>query len=235
MLRGHIAFHRPGGRQLLESVPGEAMRTFPPAKLALVVMAFALSCITAHAQSAAPTAVARAFPLAPPPGPQIAPTPLTDSNDGFVPIFNGISLDGWDGDPRYWRVENHEIVGEVTAEAPLKQNSFLIWRGGRPANFELKAEFRLNPLGNSGINYRSDEVPGTKWLMSGYQADIDGPNRYTGQNYEERARTFLAPRGTIAYVATRQNPAHTAPLCLQLHVGPPMKVEYRTVLLKTLP
>ena len=264
------------------------MRTFPPAKLALVVMAFALSCITAHAQSAAPTAVARAFPLAPPPGPQIAPTPLTDSNDGFVPIFNGISLDGWDGDPRYWRVENHEIVGEVTAEAPLKQNSFLIWRGGRPANFELKAEFRLNPLGNSGINYRSDEVPGTKWLMSGYQADIDGPNRYTGQNYEEWARTFLAPRGTIAYVATGQKPAIIASLGsaddlaafiksndwneyhliirnnvlihilnghvmsevidedtvnrkmsgllgLQLHVGPPMKVEYRTVLLKTLP
>ena len=175
-----------------------------------------------------------------------------------------------------------------TLQTLLKQNSFLIWRGGSPANFELKAEFRISPNGNSGINYRSVEVPGTKWLMLGYQADIDGANKYTGQNYEERGRTFLAPRGTVTYVATGQKPAIIASLGsaddlkafikpgdwnqyhlvvrgnllihilnghimsevidddtanrkfsgligVQVHVGPPMKIEYRTFLLKVLP
>jgi hypothetical protein len=248
----------------------------------------------AHAQAspaAAPATATSPFPLAPPPGPQIYPTPLTDDDTGFVPIFNGVSLDGWDGDPRYWRVEDHEIVGEVTPTTLLKQNSFLIWRGGAPANFELKAEFRITGQGNSGINYRSVEIPGTKWLMRGYQADIDGASKYTGQNYEERGRTFLAPRGTITYVATGQKPAIIASLgsaddlkafikapesrewnryhlivrgnllihilnghvmCevidddtanrkfsgligVQVHVGPPMKIEYRSILLKELP
>jgi len=152
------------------------------------------------------------FPLAPPAGPQIYPTPLAESNEGFVSLFNGTSLDGWEGDPRYWRVEDHEIVGEVTPSTLLKQNNFLIWRGGEPANFELKAEFRISAQGNSGINYRSIEIPGTKYLMRGYQADIDGANKYTGQNYEERGRTFLAPRGTITYVATGKVPAIIATL-----------------------
>src|SRR5438105_2371985 len=88
------------------------------------------------------------FPLAPPPGPQIYPTPLNDSDEGFRPIFNGNSLDGWEGDPRYWRVEDREIVGEVTPATLLKQNNFLIWRGGEPANFELKAVFRITGQGN---------------------------------------------------------------------------------------
>jgi hypothetical protein len=269
------------------------MRPIVSARFALVTFALAGLLAAAMAQpptpqAAAQPAAASPFPLAPPPGPQINPTPLSDSNDGFVSIFNGTSLDGWDGDPRYWRVEDHEIVGEVTPATLLKQNNFLIWRGGAPANFELKAEFRISPQGNSGINYRSVEMPGTKWLMRGYQADIDGANKYTGQNYEERGRTFLAPRGTITYVATGEKPAVIASLgsaddlkafikngdwneyhlivrgnvlihilnghvmCevvdddtanrkfsgligVQVHVGPPMKIEYRTFLLKTLP
>ena len=42
--------------------------------------------------------------------------PKPDDNAGFVPIFDGKTLNGWDGDPRYWRVENGEIVGETTPE-----------------------------------------------------------------------------------------------------------------------
>ncbi|HWB32632.1 MAG TPA: DUF1080 domain-containing protein [Acidobacteriaceae bacterium] len=251
-----------------------------------LVVAFAFTGASALAQNSAPAA--SPFPLAPPAAPNIMPTPLDDSNTGFVPIFDGKTLNGWDGDPRYWRVEDGEIVGEVTPENLLKQNSFLIWRGGKPANFELKAEFRITARGNSGINYRSEEIPGTKWLMRGYQADIDGANRYTGQNYEERKRTFLAMRGTIAYIATGEKPAAIASLGsaddlkafikngdwneyhlivrgnvmihilnghvmsevidddtvnrkfsgligVQVHVGPPMKIEYRSMLLKTLP
>lgn len=115
--------------------------------------------------------------------------------DGFVQIFDGKTLKGWDGDPTYWRVENGNLVGEITPTTLLKTNSFIIWRGGEPGDFEFKGEFNITSEGNSGINYRSDQLPDVPFALRGYQADIDGKNRYTGQNYEERKRTTLAYRG----------------------------------------
>ena len=114
---------------------------------------------------------------------------------GFVQIFDGKTLSGWEGDPAYWRVENGNLVGEITPATLLKTNSFIIWRGGPPANFELTLEFKITKAGNSGINYRSIELKDVPHALKGYQADIDGANRYTGQNYEERGRTTLAYRG----------------------------------------
>ncbi len=84
--------------------------------------------------------LAQSYPLAPAPPPQVYPNPMKDDNTGFEPIFDGKTLTGWDGDPKYWRVENGELVGEITPETLLKQNSFIIWRGGRPKDFELKVE-----------------------------------------------------------------------------------------------
>jgi len=81
-----------------------------------------------------------------------------DDHTGFESIFDGSSLKGWDGDPQFWRVENGAIIGESTAEKPVKQNTFLIWRGGQPKDFELKLEYRMNST-NSGIQYRSVELP----------------------------------------------------------------------------
>ena len=119
-----------------------------------------------------------------------------DDNAGFEVIFDGKTLTNWDGEPGYWRVENGTIIGETTPERPLKVNTFLVWQGGTVKDFEFKAEFRLSPAANSGIQYRSVILPEvSKWAMKGYQADMDGANAYTGMLYEERARTFLAPRG----------------------------------------
>ncbi len=67
-----------------------------------------------------------------------------DDRTGFEAIFDGKTLKGWDGDPVFWRVESGVIVGESTAEKPLKANIFLIWRGGQPKDFELKLEYRIN-------------------------------------------------------------------------------------------
>jgi hypothetical protein len=117
------------------------------------------------------------------------------AKDGFVQIFDGKTLNGWDGDPAYWRVENGNLVGEITPTTLLKTNSFIIWRGGKPKDFELTLEFKITKAGNSGINYRSEELGNIAHALKGYQADIDGANRYTGQNYEERGRTTLAYRG----------------------------------------
>jgi len=115
--------------------------------------------------------------------------------DGFKQIFDGKTFNGWDADKNVWRIENGCFVGEVTPSKQIKTNSFLIWRGEKPSDFEFIAEYRINEGGNSGVNYRSQELPDINYAVKGYQADIDGKNVYTGQNYEERGRGFLAMRG----------------------------------------
>ncbi|GAB3908716.1 DUF1080 domain-containing protein [Larkinella knui] len=130
-----------------------------------------------------------------------------EKKDGFVKIFDGKSLKGWDGDPVYWRAENGNLVGEITPTTLLKTNSFIIWKGGQPADFELKGEFNITESGNSGINYRSDQLTDIPFALRGYQADIDGANRYTGQNYEERKRTTLAYRGQKTTIKPYTGPA----------------------------
>jgi hypothetical protein len=219
------------------------------------------------------------------------PEPITGDEAGFKPIFDGKTLDGWDGDPKYWRAEDGKLVGEVTPQTLLKSNTFIIWRGGSPKDFELKADYRMTASGNSGINYRSVVVPdavtpSNKFAMRGYQADIDGPNVYTGQNYEEKGRLFLATRGQMTHVVGGRKPiilgslgdpkelatfittdwnsyhliirgnvlvhilnGHTMSVVIdddvpgrmsegligvQVHVGGPMKVEYRNFRLKSL-
>jgi hypothetical protein len=124
---------------------------------------------------------------------------------GFTAIFDGKSLTGWDGDPGFWRIEDGAMVGETTKDHQPKQNTFLIWRGGSPANFELKLDYKLTGF-NSGVQYRSIELPDIKWAMKGYQADIDGEQKYTGQVYEERARGFLALRGQFTYIPDGKKP-----------------------------
>ena len=128
------------------------------------------------------------------------------ASEEFESIFDGKSLKNWAGDPTYWRVENGSLIGEVTPSTPLESNTFIIWQGGELADFELKAEFKISDSGNSGINYRSDRLEDNHFALKGYQADIDGKNRYTGQNYEEKKRTTLAYRGEKVVVKGQNNP-----------------------------
>ncbi len=118
------------------------------------------------------------------------------ADDGFKPIFDGRSLKGWDGNPNFWRVENGCIVGETTPDNPTRGNTFIIWRGGQPADFELKVEYRLRNH-NSGVQFRSVEAPKQKWVVGGYQSDIEGSGQYTGILYEERGRGILAQRAAV--------------------------------------
>src|SRR5476651_540607 len=135
---------------------------------------------------------------------------------GFVPMFDGKTLNGWEGDPKYWRAENGEIIGEITPETIIKVNTFLIWKGGHPADFEIKVSYRISDKGNSGVNYRSVRVDSLPYALKGYQADIDGKEkyglhypRYSGQNYEERGRQFLALRGQRTVIETGKPPVMT--------------------------
>ena len=170
----------------------------------------------------------------------------------------------------------------------MKSNTFIIWNGGKPKDFELKVDYRITSAGNSGINYRSVVIPDpvtptNQFAMRGYQCDIDGQNRYTGQNYEEKGRLFHALRGQVTQRVDGRKPillstfpdpkefltpdwnavhliirGHTlihminghlmcmtmdddtphrameGQIGVQVHVGPPMKVQYRNFRLKTL-
>ena len=58
----------------------------------------------------------------------------SDAN-GFEKIFDGKTLRGWTGDTTYWRVENGNLVGEITPTTLLKTNSFIVWQGGQLSDF----------------------------------------------------------------------------------------------------
>jgi 3-keto-disaccharide hydrolase/Trehalose utilisation len=115
-----------------------------------------------------------------------------DDESGFKPLFNGRDLAGWEGDPRFWSVEDGLVTGRTTADNPTKGNTFLIWRDGEVDDFELRFSCRIVG-GNSGVQYRSREID--KWVVSGYQADFEAGDTYSGILYEERARGILAQRG----------------------------------------
>src|SRR5438045_1040483 len=74
---------------------------------------------------------------------------------GWKSMFDGETLKGWDGNTSVWHVENGAIVAESTCEKPTG-TTYLVWQGGEPADFEIKAELRGEGAGiNSGIQYRS--------------------------------------------------------------------------------
>ncbi|HLQ44176.1 MAG TPA: family 16 glycoside hydrolase, partial [Planctomycetaceae bacterium] len=132
-------------------------------------------------------------------------------DDGWQTIFDGKTLDGWDGNPDFWRVEDGAITGQTTAEKPTKGNTFIIWRKGETADFELKVEYKIVPMndkgfGNSGIQYRSFEVPNEKWVIGGYQADFEAGDTYSGINYGERFRGILAGRGEKTVIGPDHKP-----------------------------
>ena len=123
-----------------------------------------------------------------------------EADSGFVSIFDGKTLKGWTGDPVYWKVENGTMVGEITPETIVKENTFIIYDKPIEGDFELKVQFKVSDEGNSGINYRSERIEGEPFAQRGYQSDIDGKNKWTGQNYEEKGRQFLALRGQITRI-----------------------------------
>jgi len=169
------------------------------------------------------------------------PEPINfDDHEGWTHIFDGKTLNGWDGDTDVWHVEDGSIVGESSPEHPSGTTN-IIWRGGQPANFELKLEMKLEGNGaNGGVQYRSfhvdpkfgpppaDSTPEqkqrfeqrqeldkkhAKWALSGYQADFDFDNKYTGQLYEQSStRGIIAWRGQVVATEAGKKPTLLATL-----------------------
>ncbi len=117
-----------------------------------------------------------------------------NGDDGFKPIFNGQNLDGWDGNPKFWSVQDGTITGpNHRRESDRKGNTLsAIWRQAPVDDFVLRLSYKLIG-GNSGIQYRSAERD--KWVVGGYQADFEANDSFSGILYEELGRGILANRG----------------------------------------
>ena len=115
---------------------------------------------------------------------------------GFVALFDGATLDGWQGDRAIWSVRDGAITGRTTAETKLTENNFLVWKD-EVQDFELRLKFRLEN-GNSGIYYRARKRPSGQPKgdpLVGTQADFDASGRWTGVIMEYLLRGVLAERG----------------------------------------
>jgi hypothetical protein len=163
------------------------------------------------------------IPSNPSPGPTASPggmrltepAPL-DFNDheGYLSLFDGVSLKNWDGHPKFWRVENGAIIGESTAKNP-SGNQYLVYRGFEAKDFTLKFEMKVDGKGGTGFQYRSKTgIPwlmpispvvtanvgpvNLNWMMTGPQADFWPSQIYTGQFYSENTpMRVIAWRGQI--------------------------------------
>jgi 3-keto-disaccharide hydrolase len=143
------------------------------------------------------------------------PSPVDfGDHQGYVSLFDGKSLKGWDGNPKFWRVENGAIVGESTAANP-SGNSYIVYRDLVAKDFTLKFEIKIEGDGGSGIQYRSKtglpwlaNIPAKvtanvgpvnlEWMMTGPQADFWPSQVYTGQFYSENTpMRILAWRGQV--------------------------------------
>lgn len=198
-------------------------------------------------------------------------------------LFNGRDLAGWSGLPQFWSVRDGVIVGETTADKPTAGNTFLIWQGGKLADFEITCQVRFRG-NNSGLQYRSEIVDETGHVLAGYQADLHPKAEYFGMLYGEKMgkRGIIAQRGqrvvigpdqevqvvgkvgdetewidwewnTLRVVAVGDRLVHQVNgittvdvtdrhpearrdgvLGLQLHAGPPMRVEFKEIRLRRL-
>ena len=125
-----------------------------------------------------------------------ADRPANDEQ-GFVAIFNGRDLSGWDGDPRLWSVVDGVIRGQTTKKSPAHGNTFLVWRDGKLKDFVLKLKFRIQS-GNSGVQYRSKEAG--KWRIGGCQAEVENNPGKVGFLYHERGRGWMVNVGDFMIV-----------------------------------
>jgi hypothetical protein len=122
-----------------------------------------------------------------------------NAQDSFKSIFNGKDLDGWDGRPGFWKVQDGYIRGQTTKDNKAPGNTFLIWRAGKLKDFELKITYRITTGNNSGVQYRSQEV--NKWVVSGYQSEVQNQLAKTGFLYHEKGRGWLVDVGDFMEIS----------------------------------
>ncbi|MBE7493972.1 MAG: DUF1080 domain-containing protein [Verrucomicrobiaceae bacterium] len=145
------------------------------------------------------------------------------------PLFDGKTLQGWNGKPEHWRVEDGAITGEIPADKPLKGNEWIFW-DGEVHDFDLTVEFRITggPSANSGIQFRCQQSPNGH--ASGYQADLDQGAVWLGRIYDEHGRALICERGSRVSIAPdgrRWTDVFAEPKSLQSVIKPGEWNQYR--------
>lgn len=181
--------------------------------------------------------------------------------DGYSPLFNGKDLTGWDGDPRLWSIANGVVTG-TTDGTKIDHNTFLISKRTY-ANFDLRLEVRLRNH-NSGIQIRSEALPewvvrGLQADMAednwwGCLYDEKGKRGVVVNGWKGKAETVvkrgdwnryevhvegdfiqLKVNGMVTVEYHDAGGPAAGVIALQLHAGPPMKVEFRNAEIRELP
>jgi hypothetical protein len=125
--------------------------------------------------------------------------PATTDDEGFVPIFDGKTLENWlAADMSYWSVEGDAITAKITADHPSERNHYLVYQGGKLGDFELKLRHRIvsEETVNGGFQFRSEifdgDIPND---CRGYQVDNNTNTGWLVRLYDEFGRHDLALRG----------------------------------------
>lgn len=188
----------------------------------------------------------------------------TAAQERWTSLFDGETLEGWEGSEEYFRVEEGVIVGG-TVQAEIPQNEFLCLETEH-SDFELELDFKLDEGVNSGVQIRSQRIPGSHETI-GYQADLgDG---YWGAIYDESRRNevLIAPEEgviegtldrlgwnryriraegphlqlfindvqTVDYTELEADIPQDGRICLQIHSGPAGEVRFRQIRIRELP
>jgi len=109
--------------------------------------------------------------------------------DGWITLFNGKDLTGWEGLEGYWLVEDGALTCKIVEDNKKQSDIILLASKDNPekfANFELRYAFKwVTKTGNSGVQFRSEIDNPAMLHVGGYQADTDPGNGYTGIIYCE--------------------------------------------------
>lgn len=124
-------------------------------------------------------------------------------SDGWISLFNGKDLTGWEGLEGYWSVVEGAIQASETKETSKHTHLILLCSKDNPekfANFELRYSWRMvTKSGNSGVQVRGKIDKPAMFHVGGYQADIDAGNSFTGIIYDEGGvaggRGIMSKRG----------------------------------------
>lgn len=203
---------------------------------------------------------------APRPAPASEPVeqPAAASVSDFTPLFDGKSLEGWEGNRQVFRVRDGAIVGG-SLDAPVARNEFLCTTKTY-GDFELRLKFKLLGQGaNAGVQVRSRRVP-NHHEMVGYQADLGdgwwgclydesrrnrvlaGPapadragsvkpgewNDYTIRCEGRRIQLWVNGRQTVDYTEADESIEQEGLIGLQIHGGPPSEAWYKDISIRPL-
>jgi hypothetical protein len=120
--------------------------------------------------------------------------PYACHSQAWVSLFNGETFAGWEGNYRFFRIEDQAIVAGMTYHA-IPRNQFLATEKTY-SDFELRLQFKLvGEDTNAGIQVRTRRIPKHHEVI-GYQADLG--QQYTGCLYDEsRRRKILAEPSSV--------------------------------------